>query len=92
MFAFVQVYPIDHRFDKIVSITDDENLVNKVFELIESNETFKRSFDRLDSSVIHSITENEMDIVKQINDLIGSNIDWVDELIIQEVTYAPTAW
>lgn len=56
MYAFVQVYPVDHRFDKIIGITDDKSLVDQVRELIESNDAFKRSFNRLDSSVIHNIT------------------------------------
>lgn len=85
MYAFVQVYPVDHRFDKIIGITDDKSLVDQVRELIESNDAFKRSFNRLDSSVIHNITYKEMCIISEINELLGSNLDWVDELIIQEI-------
>lgn len=85
MYAFVQVYPVDHRFDKIIGITSDKDLVDKVRDLIESNEAFKRSFDRLDSQVIHNVTYKEICIISEINELLGSNLDWVDELIIQEI-------
>ena len=85
MYAFVQVYPVDHRFDKIVGITNNKALVDRVRELVESNEAFKRSFDRLDSQVIHDLTYHEICLVQEINELIGASIDWVDELIIQEI-------
>lgn len=87
LYAFVQVYPVNHRFDKVISITSDKQLVDKIFQLMDSTEVFKRSFDRLDSKVIHDITENELKVVEEINQLIGSSLDWVDELIIQEVNY-----
>jgi len=35
--------------------------------------------------VIHNITYKEMCIISEINELLGSNLDWVDELIIQEI-------
>lgn len=85
MYVFIQVSPIEQRFDKVIGITTNEDLVNRVKDLVDSNQAFRKSFTRLDSGVIHDITYQDKLFITEINNLLESNLDWVDELIIQRV-------
>lgn len=85
MYAFIQVSPIEQRFERIIGFTTNQELVSRVKDLVDSNEAFKKSFTRLDSSVVHRITHQDKLFINQINTILESNLEWVDELIIQKV-------
>lgn len=85
MYVFIQVSPIEQRFDRVIGYTTNLELVNRVKDLVDSNEAFKKSFTRLDSSVIHGINNKDRLFITEINNILSSNLDWVDELIIQKV-------
>lgn len=85
MYVFIQVSPVEQRFDKVIGITSNKELVDRVKDLVDSNQAFRKSFTRLDSAVIHDITYQDRLFIDQINNLLDSNLDWVDELIIQRV-------
>lgn len=85
MYVFIQVSPVEQRFDKVIGITTNKDLVDRVKDLVDSNQAFRKSFTRLDSGVIHDITYQDKLFITEINNLLESNLDWVDELIIQRV-------
>lgn len=85
MYVFIQVSPIEQRFERVIGYTTDLELVNRVKDLVKSNDAFLGSFTRLTNETIHSIAYQDKEVVEKLNKLLSTNLDIVDELIIQPI-------
>lgn len=85
MYVFVKVTPVTHIFEKVLSYTFDEKLVQEVQDLLQSYDVFEESLRRLSPSYIQDISDINKAVINEINNKIGADISWADELVIQHI-------
>mgnify|MGYP003590580280 CR=1 FL=1 len=84
IYVFLHISPIEQAFVKVIGYTDDPSLVFQVQNLLRDPLSFQGSLQRLHTDTYYD-SYSDKAIVDIINELIGSDISSVDELLVQKV-------
>lgn len=85
MYVFIQVSPCYQTFEKVLGYSSDQVFVDYIIELIDSNRVFNTSFRRTEAKIRYMLSETDQAFMHHINTMLNSDLEWIDELIIQPV-------
>lgn len=85
LYVFIQVTPVEQSFVRVLGYTDDPNLVFQLQGLLRHPLAFKGAKQRLESQVLECYSDES--IVNIINNMISTELSFVDELIVQKAKF-----